>query len=202
MSTPGASRDEKEVPRKKDPMSPRVLVAGLGNVLMGDDGIGPHCIEYLQTRYEFSSAVTMADLNAPGLDLAMLLSSADVVVAIGAIRGVEPGSVHVFDRSAVESPRHPIRLDKQMLGLRDSIALVELVRRAPLNIAFIGLGGATFAHAVRLSGVAREGMNALTERVLAVLTCLDLRWRPRAIRHAPSLGCPQSDAARTESVTG
>jgi hypothetical protein len=75
-----------------------------------------------------------------------------------------------------------------MLVLTDTIALVEFFRRAPLDMAFIGLGGARFEHSARLSGVALEGMNALAERVLALLTCLGVMWR---LRNTPTFSPPR-----------
>jgi hydrogenase maturation protease len=161
-------------------VSRRVLVAGLGNVLMTDDAIGPYCTEHLRANYEFPEDVEVADLGAPGLDLTLHLCSADVVIAIDALRGVEPGTVRVFDRAALLGGRQDTRLDTHAPALEESILIAELAGDRPYEVMLVGLGGASFAHGTTLSPVVRERMAALAERVLAELTSLGVAWRPRA----------------------
>jgi hydrogenase maturation protease len=44
----------------------RIGVLGVGNVLMGDDGIGPFVLKILESRYEFPPNVVLHDLGTPG----------------------------------------------------------------------------------------------------------------------------------------
>src|SRR5579864_4022906 len=52
----------------EDPMK-RALIGGIGNVLLGDDGIGPYVVHVLESRYTFGESVAVADLGTPALDL-------------------------------------------------------------------------------------------------------------------------------------
>jgi hydrogenase maturation protease len=47
----------------------RIVVLGVGNVLMSDEGIGPFVLKILESRYEFPPNVVLRDLGAPGLGL-------------------------------------------------------------------------------------------------------------------------------------
>ena len=49
--------------------APRTAVLGLGNVLMGDDALGPWVIQHLLTQWEVPPSVRVQDLGTPGLDL-------------------------------------------------------------------------------------------------------------------------------------
>jgi hydrogenase maturation protease len=147
-------------------MSHRILVAGLGNVLMNDDAVGPYCVEYLLAHYEFGPDVAVVDLGTPGLDLALHVAVADVVLAIDAVRSVKPGIVQVFDRSALNIGAHGVRVDTHALALEEAIALVELVRGTPLDVALIGCGGAHFEHGTGLSPVVREQIGTLAQTVI------------------------------------
>ena len=40
----------------------KVLIAGIGNALPGDDGVGPFAIKVLESQYEFPDNVEVADL--------------------------------------------------------------------------------------------------------------------------------------------
>jgi hydrogenase maturation protease len=71
----------------------RVLVAGIGNVFLGDDGFG--CA--LAQRVAFAG-VDVADFGIRGMDLAYALADYDVVVFLDATpRGGEPGTLYVIE---------------------------------------------------------------------------------------------------------
>ena len=67
----------------------QVLIGGIGNVLLGDDGVGPYIAQLVASRYEFDEAVEVVDLGTPALDLIDRISGKDVVVLI------EIGRAHV-----------------------------------------------------------------------------------------------------------
>ncbi len=39
----------------------KVLIAGIGNAMLGDDGVGPFTIKVLESQYEFPDNVELAD---------------------------------------------------------------------------------------------------------------------------------------------
>ena len=49
--------------------APLVRVLGLGNVLMGDDALGPWVVHHLVSTYDFPPEVAVVDVGTPGLDL-------------------------------------------------------------------------------------------------------------------------------------
>jgi hydrogenase maturation protease len=80
----------------------RILVAGIGNIFLGDDGFGPEVMRYasqrLAGRFE-GSGVRLVDYGIRGVHLAYdLLEEWDALVLIDALpdRG-SPGALHVFE---------------------------------------------------------------------------------------------------------
>jgi hydrogenase maturation protease len=72
----------------------RVLVAGIGNVFLGDDGFG--CA--LAGRVRASAGVDVADFGIRGMDLAYALADYDLVVILDATpRGGAPGTLYVIE---------------------------------------------------------------------------------------------------------
>jgi hydrogenase maturation protease len=165
----------------------RILIAGLGNVLMSDDAIGPYCVEYLQANYEFDDRVEVADLGSPGLDLTLQITASDHVIAVDSLRGVEPGSLHVFDQSTLLSRRHDTRLDTHAPALEESILIARLSGDRPYDVKLVGLGGVNFDHGTALSQLTLQRMPALAELVLAQLTELGASWRPRLAPMTPDV---------------
>jgi hydrogenase maturation protease len=62
------------------------LVLGLGNILMGDEGVGVRVIERLSERYEFGEGVLVMDGGTLGLDLLPYLEDASRLLVIDAVQ--------------------------------------------------------------------------------------------------------------------
>lgn len=80
-------------------ITPRILVAGIGNIFANDDGIGPEIVRHAMTRLAENEAVRIVDYGIRGMHLAYdLLEEWDALILIDAIpsRG-SPGTVHVFE---------------------------------------------------------------------------------------------------------
>ena len=79
---------------------PRVLIAGLGNVLLQDDGVGVHAIRELRkTRLR---GVVVAEVGTAVLDALHLFEWADKILAIDAMQaGGLPGSIYCLSGGSV-----------------------------------------------------------------------------------------------------
>lgn len=80
-------------------MTSRILVAGIGNIFLGDDGFGPEVVRYMTDRFADTDAVRVVDYGIRGMHLAYdLLDGWDALVMVDAVpdRG-SPGAVHVFE---------------------------------------------------------------------------------------------------------
>lgn len=80
-------------------MVSRVLVAGIGNIFLGDDGFGPEVLRQLSNRLAGSKGLRVNDYGIGGMHLAYdLLDGWDALVLVDAVpnRG-SPGTVHVFE---------------------------------------------------------------------------------------------------------
>jgi hydrogenase maturation protease len=80
------------------PTSKRILVAGIGNVFLGDDGFGVAVANRLTER-PFPPGVEVADFGIRGMDLAFTLQEGyDAVILIDAApRGEQPGALSLID---------------------------------------------------------------------------------------------------------
>src|SRR5215213_5403531 len=76
----------------------RILVAGVGNVFLGDDGFGVEVVRRLAGR-ELPEGVEVADFGIRGMDLIYALQDDyEVVVFVDATpRGEEPGTVYLIE---------------------------------------------------------------------------------------------------------
>jgi hydrogenase maturation protease len=80
-------------------MAARVLVAGIGNLFLGDDGFGPEVVRRLAERHRLPPGVRVADYGIRGMHLAYdLLEKYDALVLVDALpAGGDPGEVVVLE---------------------------------------------------------------------------------------------------------
>ena len=79
-------------------MSERILIAGIGNIFLADDGFGVEVVRRLAGR-GLPEGVEVVDFGIRGLDLAYaLMDPYEVVVFVDALpRGDEPGTIYLIE---------------------------------------------------------------------------------------------------------
>ena len=84
---------------------PRILVAGVGNIFLGDDAFGVEVAQRLAQR-PLSEEVRVVDFGIRGLDLTYaLLDSYEAVILVDATpRGDPPGTLYLLDLEGVDPP--------------------------------------------------------------------------------------------------
>jgi hydrogenase maturation protease len=105
-------------------MSKRILVAGVGNIFLGDDGFGVEVVRRLAGR-ELPQVVEVVDFGIRGMDLAYALQEDyEVVVFVDAIpRGEEPGTVYLIEPEIEEDGE--VTLDTHGM---DPVKVIKLAR--------------------------------------------------------------------------
>ena len=86
-----------------------VLVAGVGNIFLGDDGFGVEVVKRLAGR-EMPEGVEVKDFGIRGMDLAYALQeNYEVVIFVDAVpRGEEPGTVYLIEPEIEEDGEVPL----------------------------------------------------------------------------------------------
>lgn len=117
-----------------EPLPPSILVAGIGNIFLGDDGFGVEVIRRLSSR-EFPQSVRVTDFGIRGYDLAYaLLDGHDFTILVDAAgRGGAPGTLYVIEPDVTGhslmdahamNPASVLQLANSMGTVRGRIVLV------------------------------------------------------------------------------
>lgn len=112
------------------PLPPeRTLVLGVGNVLMGDEGVGIRVIRLLEERLS-DPGTEIVDGGTGGLSLLGYFLDRDRVILVDAVLdGSAPGTVSVL--KPVFSRDYPRTLVAHDIGLKDVLDAVALLDRGP-----------------------------------------------------------------------
>ncbi len=107
----------------------RVLVLGVGNLLMGDEGVGIHILRQLEHK-AVMAGVRLLDGGTGGVNLLTELDGADDVVLIDATRDGRPaGTIKFLQPECVGAL--PRGLSAHDFGLKDLFAAAALLGRLP-----------------------------------------------------------------------
>jgi hydrogenase maturation protease len=117
----------------------RIVVLGLGNILLRDEGVGVRVIEALVERYAIPAEVEVVDGGTAGMDLLNTLAGCDHLLICDAVRtGAPPASV--VKLAAAEVPAAFLtRFSPHQLGVADVLATLVLTDEAPGAITLIGV---------------------------------------------------------------
>ena len=115
-----------------------VLVLGIGNPLMGDDGAGVELAHRLQER-DYGPLVHVEEGGTQGMTLLPLLEDADTLILLDAVRtGALPGTV--VTRSREELPRHFSRvMSPHQIGMKEVLGAAQLCGTLPRAITLVGV---------------------------------------------------------------
>jgi hydrogenase maturation protease len=73
----------------------KILVLGIGNLLLRDEGVGIHVVNELSARYQFSENVELVDGGTLGSRLIGVMSDCDELIVVDAVKnGGTPGSLY------------------------------------------------------------------------------------------------------------
>ena len=113
--------------------APKILILGVGNVLMGDEGVGVHAVRLLEAG-PWPAHVSLLDGGTGGFHLLSHFSGCDVLILIDAtLDGRPPGTVSVIEpRYASDFPRALSAHDIGLKDLVESAALLDLLPRVLL----------------------------------------------------------------------
>lgn len=167
---------------------PRVVVIGLGNVLMGDDAFGPWVAQTLLAGHDFPETVSVEDLGTPGLDLLPYVTDAAALVLVDTVRADAPaGTLRLYRRDDLLRHAPQARLSPHDPGVKEALLTAEFEGRAPREVLLVGVVPADTAMGVRLSPPLREAVPRAVEAVLAELRRLGCEARPRDLPARPDI---------------
>ncbi len=117
---------------------PPVLVLGLGNSLLRDEGIGAHVISAMADD-DVPASVELADGGTAGLDLAALIAGRELVIVVDALIGPwDPGTVVRLERDDL-LPSQGADISAHGPGLPEALRLAEFVGDPPREVVVFGV---------------------------------------------------------------
>jgi len=167
---------------------PRIGVLGIGNILMGDDGIGPFVLKILEASYDFPPNVVLHDLGTPGLGITSFFADYDVIILIDAVRAkAEPGSIQLYRKDQILRTPVPQRISPHDPALVESLLFAEFSGKCPAQVLLVGVVPKSTELGCVLTSEVRAAVLPAMSAVLAELQRLHVDPVPRIQQQPPSI---------------
>jgi hydrogenase maturation protease len=143
-----------------------LLVLGLGNVLLSDDGLGAAAVNDLLRRFEVPDGATVLDGGTLGMSLLPYLEDADAAILVDAVRAeAAPGSPVRLEGEDV-APAVAGRLSPHQVGVADLLDGARLLDRYPRRVVLLGLVPASLGLGLGRSPAVEARVPGLVDRIV------------------------------------
>lgn len=146
-----------------------ILVIGMGNVLMRDEGIGVRAVEELDARYHLSDNVRVIDGGTTGMELFEPMRHADCLIVADAVNADAPPGTLVRIANEEINAFFQTKLSNHQLGLSDLLALLAFKGETPRHLAIIGMVPHVLDNQLGLSEPAAAGLDEMVGMLVAEL---------------------------------
>jgi len=114
-----------------------ILVLGLGNILLGDEGVGVRVIEQLLSR-SLPDEIEVIDGGTAGYELINFFEGKEKVIIVDAVKTNDtPGSVYKMDLSVVQEDE-TVQLSLHQIGLKNVFKMASMMDLNP-EVTLIGI---------------------------------------------------------------
>lgn len=148
-----------------------ILVAGIGNVFLGDDGFGVAAAHRLSTM-DLPENVLVVDYGIRGMHLAYDLTGHDYELTIlldATARGEPPGTVTVLELDPADTPADNSLLDAHGMQPDVVLGLVTLLGGQPGRVVLVGCEPAVLDHQMTLSPPVQRALDLAVDAVLDLI---------------------------------
>lgn len=177
---------------------PEVLVLGLGNVLLTDDGVGIAALHRLRRAYTMADGVQLLDGGTLGLSLLPYIERVPRLILVDAVRadGKAPGDLVRVDGAAV-APVVAERLSPHQVGVADLLAGAHLLERYPRSVVLLGIVPESLELGTERTPAVEAAIGPLVEVVAAELAQIGYTPVPRdAVTHPRDPWGEEDDVVR------
>jgi hydrogenase maturation protease len=122
-----------------------ILVAGIGNIFLGDDGFGSEVARRISERLTIPNA-RVIDFGIRGVDLLYaLVDGYEAIIIIDALsRGGDPGTLYVIEPDIADFKDDPASVEPHAMDPMRILGLARLIGVSLRNVRIVGCEPATF----------------------------------------------------------
>jgi len=152
----------------------KVLILGIGNTLLTDEGIGVHVVERMRQRMGDLPGVEYMDGGTLSFTLAEPIARADGLIVVDAARmDSPPGTLRVFHDDEMDRYLSGNRASVHEVSLTDLLDIARLSESLPESRCLVGIEPESMEWGESPSDTVAPAIDLGIEEILSILTS----WR-------------------------
>jgi hydrogenase maturation protease len=145
-----------------------ILILGLGNILLKDEGVGVRVVEKIKDM-ALPPDVEVMDGGTMGLDLQYYIEGRKKVIVVDAVQaGDAPGTMYRFTDNNIADKKSLLR-SAHGFDFADALKLSEFFKKKPGEVVFIGIEPESLDEGMELTPTIEKRVPALIELVMREL---------------------------------
>lgn len=155
-------------------MSLNILVLGVGNVLLTDEGAGVRAVEQLQQQYVFPPQVELIDGGTMGLDLLGYLDDKTHLFIVDAILSDKPPGSVVIEKRLDPPAYFRQKISPHQIGLSELLAVAAMQDCLPPSITLFGIVPLDLSTGMEMSPAVTAAVEQVVSAVVQELGLMGL----------------------------
>jgi hydrogenase maturation protease len=162
----------------------KILILGIGNLLLQDEGAGVRAVEEFERRYVTPAGVELLDGGTSGIELLQYIQGRDHLILLDVVKsGKPPGTIIRLEGAEVPALFQK-RISPHQLGISDLLATAQLTGMMPKRVVLFGIEPKTIETGLEMSEVVGSNIGRLGDMIVLELASLGLNVTTK-------LGLPQ-----------
>jgi hydrogenase maturation protease len=157
-----------------------ILVLGIGNLLLQDEGAGVRAVEEFGRRYVTPAGVELLDGGTSGIELLQYIQGKDCLILLDVVKsGNPPGTLIRLEGESVPAMFQK-KISPHQLGLSDLLATAQLIDRMPERVVLFGIEPKSIETGLEMSEEVGGAIGRLADMVALELASLGLEVTPKS----------------------
>jgi len=151
-----------------------ILVLGIGNLLLQDEGAGVRVVEEFESKYATPAGVELLDGGTSGIELLQYIQGRDHLILLDVVKsGNPPGTIIRLEGKDVPALFQK-KISPHQLGISDLLAVAQLTDMMPKQVVLLGIEPKSIETGLELSEEVGRNIGRLADMVARELVSLGL----------------------------
>jgi len=156
-----------------------ILVLGIGNLLLQDEGAGVRAVEEFERNYVTPAGVELLDGGTSGIGLLQYIQGKDYLILLDVVKsGNPPGTCIRLEGEKVPALFRQ-KISPHQLGISDLLATAQLIDGMPKRVVLFGVEPKSIETGLEMSEEVGGTIGRLADMVALELTSLGLEVPPK-----------------------
>lgn len=160
-------------------MASKIVILGIGNLLLRDEGFGIHVVNELKSQYKFPSNVDVIDGGTAGINLLSIIETAAHLILIDVVQSKKPAGT-IFRFKPDRMPKDVVyKRSLHQIGFNEIFGIAGILEKFP-DTTIIGIQPKDIkSYGADLTAELKKRVKDVVEIILMELEGMGCKVKPK-----------------------